>query len=232
MSTGTASFDFDTARFHMIEQQIRPWNVLDGQVLALLGEVKREQFVPAAYRSLALADMALPLTAQGANGPCMLNPKIEARALQDLKLQPHDTVLEIGTGSGYLAALMARQCAQVVSLEMDADLAAQARTRLQQAGVLNVEVRHADAAAHRFAACAQGGPFDAIVLGGSVAEVPSDLLDLLKTGGRLFAIVGQEPVMQATLIHRTGPASFETTQPWDITVPRLSNFPEPSRFRF
>lgn len=232
MSTGTAPFDFDKARFNMIEQQIRPWEVLDAQVLSLLNEVKREQFVPAAYQGVALADLSIPLTAQGSEGPCMLNPKVEARALQELALQPGETVLEIGTGSGYMAALMARQGARVLSLEIDPALAKQARANLRQAGIDTVEVKEGDAAAHHFAACGTGAPFDAIVLSGSVAEVPSDLLELLKTGGRLFAIVGHEPMMRATVIRRVGTNTFHTEQPWDTVAPRLQHFPEPSRFRF
>jgi protein-L-isoaspartate(D-aspartate) O-methyltransferase len=230
MSTATASFDFDQARFNMIEQQIRPWEVLDSKVLSALSEVKREQFVPAAYQHLALADLEIPLGS--AEGECMLAPKVEARALQELTLQATDHVLEIGTGSGHMAALLASQCARVLSLEINPKLAAQARHNLKSAGVDNVDVREADAAAHRFAACQVGAPFDAIVLSGSVAEVPSELLDLLKTGGRLFAIVGDAPVMRATVVRRVGPATFHTEQPWDVSAARLQNFPEPSRFQF
>ena len=158
MSTAIA-FDFDKARFNMIEQQIRPWDVLDAKVLALLGEVKREDFVPEAYQPVALADLEVPL-GKG-EGQCMLAPKVEARLLQDLALQPGDSVLEIGTGSGYLTALMARQCASVVSLEIDPAMAQQARANLQAAGVQNVEVRTADATADQFGACNAGAPFDA-----------------------------------------------------------------------
>ena len=161
----------------------------------------------------------------------ILAPKVEARLLQDLALQPGDSVLEIGTGSGYLAALMARQCASVVSLEIDPALAQQARANLQAAGVKNVEVRTADATADQFAACNAGAPFDAIVLGGSVAEVPAELTALLAEGGRLFAIVGQAPMMRATIIARRG-NGFHTSQPWDTVAPRLQHFVEPSRFAF
>ena len=228
MSTATA-FDFDKARFNMIEQQIRPWNVLDAKVLALLGEVKREDFVPEAYQAVALADLEVPL-GKG-EGQCMLAPKVEARLLQDLALQPGDSVLEIGTGSGYLAALMARQCASVVSLEIDPALAQQARSNLQAAGVKNVEVRTADATADQFAACNAGAPFDAIVLGGSVAELPQELLSLLKTGGRLWAIVGRAPAMRATLVHAVA-GGQHTEQPWDVSAARLQHFPESSPFKF
>ncbi|MEN9384917.1 MAG: hypothetical protein RL323_2060 [Pseudomonadota bacterium] len=232
MTTDTAKFDFDKARFNMIEQQIRPWEVLDAGVLALLNEVKREDFAPAALRTVALVDMELPLSTPAQEGQSMLAPKVEARTIQELALQPHETVLEIGTGSGHMAAMMAKLCAKVVTVEIDGSLAQQAQENLRSAGVSNVEVRHADATAQRFAACQQGAPFDAIVLSGSVAEVPSSMLDLLKDGGRLFAVVGDEPVMRATVIRRTGPASFHTVQPWDISTARLKNFPEPSAFRF
>ncbi|NIC43066.1 protein-L-isoaspartate O-methyltransferase [Aquabacterium sp. A08] len=232
MSSATPAFDFEKARFNMIEQQIRPWEVLDAQVLDLLGQLQREQFVPAAHQALALADMEIPLGHPAVEGECLLAPKVEARALQDLALQPTDRVLEIGTGSGYMAALLGKLCAQVLTLEINPTLAEQARARLAQAGLTNVDVKTADAAAQGFAACASGAPYDAIVLSGSVAEVPSALLDLLKVGGRLFAVVGQEPVMRATLVRRTGPAAFHTAQPWDTVAPRLKHFPEPSRFQF
>jgi protein-L-isoaspartate(D-aspartate) O-methyltransferase len=232
MSPAAAAFDFEQARFNMIEQQIRPWEVLDARVLQLLGQLKREDFAPAPYRSLALADVEIPLCQPAVEGACMLAPKIEARALQDLALQDTDTVLEIGTGSGYMAALMGRLSARVLSLEIDPVLAEQARHNLRAAGIDNVEVRCADAAAQRCTACGSNAPYDAIVLSGSVAEVPADLLALLKTGGRLFAIVGQEPIMRATLVRRTGPASYYTEQPWDTVAPRLRGFLEASRFQF
>lgn len=230
MSTANPTFDFDKARFNMIEQQIRPWDVLDAKVLGLLGDIKREQFAPAAYRSMALSDLEIPLGQ--VQGECMLAPKVEARMLQDLSLQAGDRVLEIGTGSGYMAALMAGQCAHVISLEINPALVRQARENLERAGIRNVDVRQADATADRFAACTVGAPFDAIVLSGSVAEVPGALLDLLKEGGRLLAITGKEPVMRATLIRRVGAATFHTEQPWDIVAARLQHFPESDRFQF
>jgi len=198
-------------------------------VLALLGEVKREDFVPEAYQPVALADLEVPL-GKG-EGQCMLAPKVEARLLQDLALQPGDSVLEIGTGSGYLTALMARQCASVVSLEIDPAMAQQARANLQAAGVQNVEVRTADATADQFGACNAGAPFDAIVLGGSVAEVPQELLSLLKTGGRLWAVVGRAPAMRATLVRAVN-GGQHVEQPWDVSAPRLQHFPESSPFKF
>ncbi len=226
------SAEIEQSRFNMIEQQIRPWDVLDTAVLDLLAQVRREQFVPEALRGLAFMDTEIPLRAPHEHalrtGLCMLAPRVEARSVQDLKLRKSDTVLEIGTGSGFTAALMSHLAAQVLSLEIDAAMADTARANLRQAGITNVEVRHADGAQ---GAAAQG-PFDAIVLSGSVAAVPPALLAQLKPGGRLFAIVGHEPMMRAHVVTRVGESQFETAQPWDAIVPRLQNFPEPSPFQF
>ncbi|AOW12397.1 protein-L-isoaspartate O-methyltransferase [Hydrogenophaga crassostreae] len=222
----------ERARFNMIEQQIRPWEVLDPRVLALLDQIKREDFAPAAHKALAFTDMALPLTQPAVEGQAMLAPRVEARLLQELSVQPKDKALEIGTGSGHMAAMLASLAQRVVSLEIDESLARIARGNLQQAGITNAEVRVADAAANAFAACATEAPWDVILLSGSVAEVPPALLAMLAPGGRLAAIVGQEPVMRATLITRTGDAAFTTTQPWDTVAPRLRNMPEPSQFKF
>ena len=162
----------------------------------------------------------------------MLAPKVEARLLQDLELKHTDKVLEIGSGSGHMAALLASLAHSVVSIEIDPVLAGTARDNLRNAGIGNVEVKNADAAAQGFAACSTHGTFDAILLSGSVAEIPPALLALLANGGRLAAIVGHEPMMRATLVTRTADASFQTAQPWDTVAPRLLNFPEPSSFRF
>lgn len=228
----TDLIDFDIARANMIKQQIRTWVTLDQDVQELLSVVRREDFVPLAHQALAFADLRIPLLhpAEEAlqNGHCMLEPKIEARMLQDLRLKRSDKVLEVGAGSGYMAALLA-QCAQrVITLELHPELVTMARVNLQRAGITNVEVRKADGSR----GLAGEGPFDAIVLSGSVAEVPPALLSQLKVGGRLSAIVGFEPVMRATLITRTGEGTYTTTQPWDTVAPRLANFPEPSRFHF
>ena len=223
---------FDLARFNMIEQQIRPWEVLDAQVLALLAQIRREDFAPPAHRALAFTDMELPLTQPAVDGQVMLAPRVEARLLQDLAIKPTDKVLEVGAGSGYMAALLAGLAQRVVSLEMDQNLARMARDNLQRAGIANASVHQADACAQDFAACRSEAPWNVILLSGSVAEVPSALLSLLAPGGRLATIVGQEPMMRATLITRTGDATFATAQPWDCVVPRLCHFPEPSRFRF
>ena len=230
--TSQTPISFDQARFNMIEQQIRPWEVLDRQVLELLARMRREDFVPAAQKALAFADMELPLTHPAVEGECMLAPRVEARVLQDLAIQPTDKVLEIGAGSGFMAALLASLAQRVVSLEVNEALARTARENLQKAGFTNAEVRVADAAANNFAACATEAPWNVILLSGSVAEVPPALLSLLAPGGRLAAIVGNEPVMRATFITRTGEASYVTAQPWDTQAPRLRNFSEPSRFQF
>jgi protein-L-isoaspartate(D-aspartate) O-methyltransferase len=214
----------EKARFNMIEQQIRPWNVLDTSVLELLTVVQREEFVPAAHRSLAFADLEIPLP----GGQCMLAPRLEARMLQDLALQSTDDVLEVGTGSGFMAALLAHRAARVISLEISPVLADMARNNLQIAGVHNVEVRVADGSK----GLPEDGPFEAIILSGSVAEVPHELMAQLTIGGRLIAIVGDEPVMRATVITRTSATDFRTVYPWDAMAPRLQNFPEPSRFKF
>jgi protein-L-isoaspartate(D-aspartate) O-methyltransferase len=230
----------EQARFNMIEQQIRPWNVLDAHVLHLLAVVKREDFLPAVHKALAFVDMEVPLQGHAGDatprssedamrlGQCMLAPRVEARLLQDLAVQKHEKVLEIGSGSGYMAALLAHRAQRVISLEIDADLATQARVNLQKSGVRNAEVRHADGAR----SVPVEGPFDVILLSGSVAEIPHDLLAHLKTGGRLAAIVGDDPVMRATFITRTSETQYNTTQPWDTVAPRLLNFPSPSRFSF
>jgi len=222
--------NYEQARFNMIEQQIRPWEVLDSQVLALLAVIKREDFVPTAYKALAFADMEIPLSSNLQQHPsqCMLSPKVEARILQDLALQNHEKVLEIGTGSGFMAALLGHRAQQVISLEIDAVLAQTARGNLQRAGIFNAEVRAADGADPNLLK----GPFDAIVLSGSVAEVPAALLEQLKVGGRLSAVVGHEPVMRATLVTRVGEAAWHTTQAWDTVAPRLLGFAEPSKFSF
>lgn len=216
--------DVEKARYHMIEQQIRPWDVADAAVLELLSTVKRENFVPASYKAMAFADMAIPVAA----GQAMLAPRLQARLLQDAAVQPTDKVLEIGAGSGFMTALLAHQAQRVVSLEINAELADLARANLQKAGVRNAEVRQADGAA----GAAADGPFDVILLGGSVAEVPLPLLSQLKIGGRLVAIVGDEPIMHAQVITRTSESNFKSDEKWDDNAPRLLNFPQASAFKF
>lgn len=216
--------NLEQARFNMIEQQIRPWDVSDAEVLHLLSVVKREDFVPLAHKALAFVDMEIPLP----GGQCMLAPRVEARMLQDLALHKHETVLEVGAGSGFMAALLAHRAQRVVSLEINPELAALARANLQKAGIHNAEVRQADGSVGTHSE----SPFDAILLSGSVAEVPHALLAQLKVGGRLMAIVGEEPMMQATLVTRTSETQYRTTTPWDTVAPRLLNFPQSPRFTF
>jgi protein-L-isoaspartate(D-aspartate) O-methyltransferase len=212
----------------MIEQQIRPWDVLDLEILDLLASIRREDYVPPAHRALAFFDMELPLGDGSVPGQVMLSPKVEARMLQDLHVQKHESVLEIGTGSGFMAALLAHRAAQVLSLEIDPALAARAAETLRQNGVANVEVRNADGAVP----LPSGPSFDVIVLSGSVARIPQNLLGSLKVGGRLAAIVGEEPMMRAHFVTRSSESKWDTIQPWDTVAPRLLNFPEPSRFSF
>jgi protein-L-isoaspartate(D-aspartate) O-methyltransferase len=221
--------NFEQARFNMIEQQIRPWDVLDQAVLQLLAVVKREDFVPLAYKQVAFTDMEIPLQSSGKDGLAMLAPKVEARMLQDLAVHKHEKVLEIGTGSGYMAALLAHKAQRVISLEINEQQAQTARENLQKAGVHNCEVRVADGSKVDMSV---DGPFDVIVLSGSVASVPESLKAQLKPGGRLAAIVGNEPVMCATFITRALDGSFLSTQPWDTIAPRLQGFADTPKFSF
>ena len=216
--------NIEQARFNMIEQQIRPWDVLDTNILQLLAAVKREDFCPLAHKALAFVDMEIPL----GHGACMLSPKVEARFLQDLAVHKHEKVLEIGTGSGYMAALLAHRAQRVISLEIVPELAQAARENLQKAGISNCEVRMADGSKDLKA----DGPFDVIVLSGSVAHVPAGLVSLLKPGGRLAAVVGNEPMMRATFVTQTADSTAVTRQPWDTVAPRLSGFGEDSKFSF
>lgn len=216
--------DIEQARFNMIEQQIRTWEVLDQNILSLLAVVKREEFVPAEHRSMAFVDTEVPL----AHGQSMLAPKVEARILQELTVQRHERVLEIGAGSGYMAALLAHRAQHVTSVEVDPELAQFAIENLRRAWVLNATVLTADGSKP----IAAEGPFDVIVLSGSVAAVPSALLEQLKVGGRLTAIVGQEPIMRAVLVKREVEAGHSTVELFDTVAPRLSGFAEPSRFTF
>lgn len=215
--------NIEQARFNMIEQQIRPWDVLDQGVLSLLSLVKREDFVPAAHKALAFMDTEIPL----GHGQVMLAPRVEARLLQELKVARHEKVLEIGTGSGYMSALLGHKAQSVISLEAQPELAKQAADNLKRAGVLNVKVLNQDGSQ----GLAAEAPFDVILLSGSVAEVPRALLDQLKPGGRLAAVVGSEPVMRAMLYTRVG-NEFKAEPLFDTVTPRLAGFAEASAFSF
>ena len=223
-----ATMNIEKARFNMIEQQIRPWQVLDPTVLSLLSLVKREDFVPAAYKDLAFADLEIPIGASGNAGQKMLAPKIEARMLQELGVRNTDTVLEIGTGSGYMAALLAAKAEYVYSVEIDPGLAETARSNLQRAGVANVLVETGDGA--------QGwparAPYDAIMISASTPVLPDAILRQLKIGGRLVAVVGEVPAMQVQLVIRTEENAFNTINIFETVIAPLTNATQGDRFVF
>lgn len=216
----------EQARFNMIEQQIRPWEVMDERVLGTMMEIPREPFVPDAYRGLAYADIEVPL----GSDQLMMAPRVVARMLQALDVRPEDRVLEIGTGSGYGTACLAALGRKVVSIEAAAGLLAQARETLQQQGVRNVELRKGDG----LAGPVDGGPFDVIAVTGSLpSEEPlEDLEAQLKDGGRLFVVVGEDPVMEALLITRTGDRELRRETLFETSLPALDKVPEPEHFSF
>lgn len=216
--------DIEHARYNMVEQQIRPWDVLNQQVLDLLLKLKREDFVPEAHRALAFVDMEIPL----GHGEAMWAPRLEARALQELTLKPTDRVLEIGTGSGYLTALLAAQAAEVVSVDIHADFTASAGARLRAHGIENVALHTADAARD----WADAAGFDAIVLTGSTPLLSDAFRRRLKVGGRLFAITGTAPVMQAQLLTCSAPGAYRSVTLFETCVAPLVNAPQPAAFVF
>jgi len=215
--------DIEQARFNMIEQQIRTWEVLDQDVLDLLFTVRREDFVPAAYRMLAFADLEIPL----GDGEKMWSPKMEARVLQELRLKRGESVLEIGTGSGYLTALLAGQGAQVTSVEINPRLAAEAGTRLARAGIGQVELAVGDGARGWGRAA-----YDAIVLTGSTPELPDAFVVQLAPGGRVFAVVGEPPVMMARLVRWVAPGALAKRILFETVIDPLQNAATPARFEF
>lgn len=216
--------DLEQSRFNMIEQQIRPWDVLDPVVLDLLKQVPREDFVPPQYLGLAFADLEIPI----GHGQAMLQPKLEARILQSLNLKKTDRVLEIGTGSGYLTALLAKLAAEVVSVDCVAEFTHAALQKLQRQGIANVLLYTGDATR----GWAPHSPYDVIVLTGSAPLLPSGLQDQLAPGGRLFAVIGEAPVMQATLIRRIAEDAFRSDVLFETCVPALTGAPQPERFSF
>jgi protein-L-isoaspartate(D-aspartate) O-methyltransferase len=216
--------NIEQARFNMIEQQIRPWNVLDQDVLDLLHVVKREQFVPAAYQALAFADVEIPLP----GGAAMLAPKIEARILQEVMLKKHEDVLLVGAGSGYLAALLAYKGRHVTAVEIDPVLKELAEKNLAKAGVSNVTVELGNAAE----GWAAKAPYDVIVVAGSLPVLPDAFLKQLKVGGRIAAIVGEAPVMSANVITRVADAAYDTVKVFETNVAPLAGAVVPSHFHF
>ncbi|WP_027469026.1 protein-L-isoaspartate O-methyltransferase family protein [Deefgea rivuli] len=204
--------DWENARYLLVEQQIRPWNVLNPVILDRVLKTRREDFVPQDKKELAFVDVELPL----GNGNLMLAPKVEARFLQEVDLKPTDKLLVVGAGAAYLVALAAGLCAQVVSIESDAAQAEFTNAQLKAAGIKNARVEVGDAlAAHA------NGPFDAIIATASFAEVPAQLQTQLAIGGRFIVIVGEEPIMSATLLKRNAQDNFSSTKVFEYNLPRL-----------
>jgi len=216
--------DFEQARFNMVEQQIRTWDVLDPQVLDLLGRVRREDYVPPQYRELAFADMEIPL----GHGERMLAPRMEARLLQELALGPGDKILEVGTGSGYMTALLANLGGHVYSVDIVAEFTQAAGARLAARGIANVTLETGDAAR----GWDRHGPYDAIVLTGSVPVLPGAFAASLQTGGRLVAVVGELPVMEAQLVTCVSAGAYRTTGLFETCIPPLKNALQPQKFVF
>ena len=216
--------NLEQARLNMVESQIRPWEVLDQTVLDLLLTIKREEFVPEKYRALAFADMEIPL----GNGEFMLAPKVEARMLQELDIRKTDKILEVGTGSGHVTALLSKLGGQVVSVERIAEFSQAAARKLAGHGISNAQLIVGDAA--------EGwpvlAPYDAILLTGSVPVLPESFQRQLAAGGRLLAVVGDEPVMTATLVNRVAAGAFNSVGLFETSIPPLRNVVQPERFVF
>ena len=216
--------NIEQARFNMIEQQIRPWNVLDQDVLDLLMVVKREQFVPPEHKALAFVDTEIPLP----GGEMMFTPKIEARILQEVQAKKHENVLEIGAGSGYMAALLAHKARHVTTVEIRPELKAMAEANLAKAGFANVTVELGDGAQ----GWSKAGPYDVIVISGALEELPEAFLKQLKVGGRVAAIIGQAPVMTAQVVTRVSETAYDTVKVFETNVKPLADAPVHSRFTF
>ncbi|MEO7496370.1 MAG: protein-L-isoaspartate O-methyltransferase [Massilia sp.] len=215
--------NIEQARFNMIEQQIRPWNVLDQTVLDLLLVVKREDFVPAAHKALAFVDTDIPLP----GGEAMFTPKLEARLLQEVNPKNHESVLEIGAGSGYMAALLAHKARHVTTVEILPELKTLAETNLAKAGVANVTVELGNGAE----GWPKGAPYDVIVISGALESLPDAFLKQVKVGGRIAAIIGQAPVMTANIITRVSETAYDTVKVFETSVKPLTVAPV-SHFTF
>jgi len=216
--------NLEQARFNMVEQQIRPWEVLDPRVLALLSEMSREEFVPENYRQLAFADIEIPI----GHGQKMTAPRIEARTLQALDIQPTDNILEIGTGSGYLTACLAKLGGKVTSLDIHAEFTAQAEQQLQAQGIENVTLQTGDA----LSSAIDGGPFDVIAVTGSVTEVGDGMKRQLREGGRMFVVTGEAPLMEAMLITRVGDDQWREEALFETVLTPLDQSSTAKRFIF
>ena len=208
----------------MIKQQLRTWEVLDDQLLELLQQVPREEFVPPAWRNLAFADMNIPLD----EGQVMMAPKVEARMLQALAISPDENVLEVGTGSGYVTALLAKQAKQVYSVEISPRLLAQAGEKMRAHNIKNAELEEGDAAQGWDARPA----YEVIAITGSLPVLPRTFLESMTIGGRLFAIIGDTPVMEATLVTRVGKHDWSREVLFETELPPLKNAQQPKRFVF
>ena len=208
----------------MVEQQIRTWEVLDQDVIDLLYTVPREEFVPEKHRALAFSDLEIPI----GEGERMWQPKLEARVLQELGVRKSDRILEVGTGSGYLTALLAHRAAQVCSVEIKPALAAFGRKNLERHGVDNVMLEEGDAAR----GWPRGAPYDVIVLTGSTPVLPRAFLEQLAVGGRLFAVVGEAPAMTAQLVACSAPRAFHSANLFETVIAPLEKSERPPRFRF
>ncbi|MBL8435430.1 MAG: protein-L-isoaspartate O-methyltransferase [Zoogloea sp.] len=216
--------NFEKARFNMVEQQIRPWEVLDFDVLDLLMSVRREEFVPEAYKSLALSEAEIPL----GHGGSMLIPVIEGKILQAIQVKRSDKVLEVGAGSGYFAALLAARADWVRTVEIEPALVTMAHENLKRYGVENVIVEEGDA----ICGWPSNAPYDLIVVSGGVPFIPETLLQQLKVGGRLFAFVGEPQLMTATLVTQVSEGNFRTESLFENAVPMMRNAPQKSQFKF
>ncbi len=214
--------NLEKARFNMIQQQIRPWDVLDQRVLDAMESLPRHEFVPEAYRQLAYADMRIPI----GEGQVMMTPKVEARLAQELRLGDDDKVLEVGTGSGFLTALLASLAGHVHSVEIHEALAKTAAERLASHGIANVSVAVGDASR----GWEVEAPYDAIAVTGSLPELEKELQGQLKVGGRLFVIVGGSPVMEALIITRVGDRDFARKSIFETDLPPLEGVDKPEEF--
>ena len=216
--------NLEQARFNMVEQQIRPWDVLDQRVLDAIAALPRDAFVPDDFRQLAYADVEVPI----GEGEVMMAPKLEARMLQALRLRPTDRVLEVGTGSGFVTALLARLAAHVLSVERLEALSRRAAEQLAAQGIENVTLQVGDGRS----GWPEGGPFDAIAVTGSLPTLDETLTRQLAPGGRLFVVVGSPPVMEALLLTRVGEADWARESLFETDLPPLRGLPPRERFVF